>query len=130
MHVMFRFGHVTYFKPDNITKCTMNLSWLLFLSSALTVLSQSANDSLLWGPYRSNLYFGLRPRIPQSLMTGLMWFGTHDFQSVGSKHCLSVSQFLYSIYVAQISDIPVSKGTIWMVIPGQNMTHVKEAYKL
>jgi mannosyl-oligosaccharide glucosidase len=31
------------------------------------------NESLLWGPYRPNLYFGVRPRIPKSLMTGLMW---------------------------------------------------------
>lgn len=31
------------------------------------------NDSLLWGPYRPNLYFGVRPRQPHSLMTGLMW---------------------------------------------------------
>lgn len=31
------------------------------------------NESLLWGPYRPNLYFGVRPRIPQSLVSGLMW---------------------------------------------------------
>ncbi|CAK7244989.1 MAG: Processing alpha glucosidase I [Sporothrix thermara] len=31
------------------------------------------NDSLLWGPYRPNVYFGVRPRIPQSLVAGLMW---------------------------------------------------------
>ncbi|CAK7263585.1 Processing alpha glucosidase I [Sporothrix epigloea] len=31
------------------------------------------NESLLWGPYRPNVYFGVRPRIPQSLVTGLMW---------------------------------------------------------
>lgn len=31
------------------------------------------NDSLLWGPYRPNLYFGVRPRIPKSLVSGLMW---------------------------------------------------------
>lgn len=36
---------------------------------------------------RPNLYFGLRPRIPQSLMTGLVWFGTQDYQSVSkSRH--------------------------------------------
>ena len=29
----------------------------------------------------TNLYFGLRPRLPQSLMTGLVWFGTQDYQS-------------------------------------------------
>lgn len=31
------------------------------------------NQSLLWGPYRPNLYFGVRPRIPKSLMASLMW---------------------------------------------------------
>ncbi|KAF4576863.1 Processing alpha glucosidase I [Pleurotus pulmonarius] len=47
------------------------------------VLAQNVNDTLLWGAYRPNLYFGLRPRLPQSLMTGLMWFGTQDYQSLG-----------------------------------------------
>ncbi|XP_065884638.1 mannosyl-oligosaccharide glucosidase-like isoform X2 [Dysidea avara] len=28
----------------------------------------------LWGTYRSNLYFGIRPRLPQSVVAGLMWF--------------------------------------------------------
>ncbi|CCA74001.1 related to ER glucosidase I [Serendipita indica DSM 11827] len=37
------------------------------------------DKSLLWGTYRPNLYFGLRPRLPQSLMSGLMWFGTQDY---------------------------------------------------
>ncbi|PPQ81232.1 hypothetical protein CVT25_015756 [Psilocybe cyanescens] len=61
----------------------MRISLLLLLPFAGTVLCRPTNDTLLWGAYRPNLYFGLRPRIPQSLMTGLMWFGTHDYQSVG-----------------------------------------------
>ncbi|KIM49430.1 glycoside hydrolase family 63 protein [Hebeloma cylindrosporum] len=61
----------------------MQLAWLLILPLASSVLSQTTNDTLLWGAYRPNLYFGLRPRIPQSLMTGLMWFGTQDYQSIG-----------------------------------------------
>jgi mannosyl-oligosaccharide glucosidase len=35
--------------------------------------SKSLNESLLWGTYRSNLYFGLRTRDPKSLLTGIMW---------------------------------------------------------
>jgi hypothetical protein len=31
------------------------------------------NASLLWGPYRPNLYLGIRPRVPESLLMGLMW---------------------------------------------------------
>jgi mannosyl-oligosaccharide glucosidase len=38
-----------------------------------TEIGRQNNQSLLWGPYRPNLYFGVRPRIPKSLMTGLMW---------------------------------------------------------
>ncbi|KAK9768353.1 Processing alpha glucosidase I [Basidiobolus ranarum] len=40
-----------------------------------------SNSSLLWGTYRPNLYFGTRPRVPESLLTGLMWFGLDDIQS-------------------------------------------------
>ena len=53
--------------------------------AAQHVLSENAkvsNDSLLWGPYRPNLYFGVRPRIPKSLMTGLMWAKVDSFQGV------------------------------------------------
>lgn len=49
------------------------------LSSEITRLN---NQSLLWGPYRPNLYFGLRPRIPKSLMAGLMWAKVDNFQDV------------------------------------------------
>ncbi|ORX74749.1 glycoside hydrolase, partial [Linderina pennispora] len=36
------------------------------------------DSSLLWGTYRPNIYFGTRPRVPNTLMTGLMWFGMDD----------------------------------------------------
>lgn len=42
-------------------------------SILLSEIARLNNESLLWGPYRPNLYFGVRPRIPKSLMTGLMW---------------------------------------------------------
>ena len=48
------------------------------------VLSENAklsNESLLWGPYRPNLYFGVKPRIPKSLLTGLLWSKVDNFQS-------------------------------------------------
>ena len=62
---------------------------LLFLSLGLTaadqqVLSENAklsNESLLWGPYRPNLYFGVKPRIPKSLVTGLLWAKVDNYQS-------------------------------------------------
>ncbi|KAF9384276.1 Processing alpha glucosidase I [Podila verticillata] len=42
-------------------------------------ISAASNQSLLWGVYRPNLYFGTRPRLPDSVMTGLMWFGMQDY---------------------------------------------------
>jgi len=45
-------------------------------------IARNANQSLLWGPYRPNLYFGVRPRIPKSLMGGLMWSKVENFQDV------------------------------------------------
>ncbi|KAI1776383.1 glycoside hydrolase family 63 protein [Hypoxylon cercidicola] len=40
------------------------------------------NQSLLWGPYRPNLYFGVRPRIPRSLATGLLWAKVDNYVNV------------------------------------------------
>lgn len=48
----------------------------------------SGNDTLLWGPYRPNLYFGVRPRLPRSLLAGLMWANADSFEAVtqGLRH--------------------------------------------
>nr|XP_043606881.1 mannosyl-oligosaccharide glucosidase GCS1 [Erigeron canadensis] len=35
-------------------------------------------ESLYWGTYRPHLYFGVRARIPESLVFGLMWLGVKD----------------------------------------------------
>lgn len=42
--------------------------------SAQARYDQIAHDSLLWGPYRSGNYLGIRPRLPHSLMSGLIWY--------------------------------------------------------
>lgn len=70
----------------------MRITWLA-ISLAVYGHAQAANnDTYFWGPYRPNLYFGLRPRAPQSLMTGLLWFGTHNYQSISRmKSSLHVS---------------------------------------
>lgn len=44
--------------------------------------TKASNDSLLWGPYRPNLYFGVRPRLPKSVLTGLLWARVEDFATV------------------------------------------------
>lgn len=44
-------------------------------------------DSLFWGPYRSGNYLGIRPRLPFSLMSGLLWFNVDDQSGFGTlKH--------------------------------------------
>ncbi|KDQ59490.1 glycoside hydrolase family 63 protein [Jaapia argillacea MUCL 33604] len=62
------------------------LLWPLLLLAVpvLSLPSNNSDPSLLWGAYRPNLYFGLRPRLPQSLMTGLIWFNTIDYMSIRS----------------------------------------------
>jgi mannosyl-oligosaccharide glucosidase len=62
----------------------MRLFCALLLFFAADALSIPANETL-WGAYRPNLYFGLRPRLPKSLMTGLVWFGTQDYQAASSE---------------------------------------------
>jgi mannosyl-oligosaccharide glucosidase len=67
---------------------TSILLWLFYLigfSVSNHVFDKAGNDSLLWGTYRPNLYFGTRPRIPESLMSGLLWFNGKDFQGFQSK---------------------------------------------
>lgn len=41
--------------------------------------ARANNQSLLWGPYKPNLYFGVRPRIAKSLTAGLMWAKVDDY---------------------------------------------------
>lgn len=51
-------------------------------SQETSVFSKASNDSLLWGPYRPNLYFGVRPRLPKSITTSLLWGRVEDFTSI------------------------------------------------
>ncbi|KAJ5109880.1 mannosyl-oligosaccharide glucosidase [Penicillium argentinense] len=49
------------------------------VSILINEAARANNQSLLWGPYKSNLYFGVRPRIANSLSAGLMWAKVDDF---------------------------------------------------
>ncbi|KAL1641413.1 Processing alpha glucosidase I [Diplodia intermedia] len=51
-------------------------------SEAVQQIERASNESLLWGPYKPNLYFGVRPRIPKSVAAGLLWSRVEDFRSV------------------------------------------------
>ena len=44
--------------------------------------ARQSSDSLLWGPYKPNLYFGVRPRIPKSLTAGLIWAKVDNFTGI------------------------------------------------
>ncbi|KAF2121208.1 glycoside hydrolase [Lophiotrema nucula] len=52
------------------------------VNAQVAEIEKASNESLLWGPYRPNLYFGVRPRIPKSLMGGLLWTRVEDYSSV------------------------------------------------
>lgn len=54
---------------------------LLSPASAIDHKVPTSNESLLWGPYRPNLYLGLRPRVPKSLVAGLMWAKLEDVET-------------------------------------------------
>lgn len=45
----------------------------------------SSNDTLLWGPYRPNLYFGVRPRLPKSILSGLVWANVDNYATVNNN---------------------------------------------
>lgn len=67
--------------------CLLLTSWVRAAdandaSILINEIERSSNQSLLWGPYRPNLYFGVRPRIPKSLMGGLMWAKVDNYQDV------------------------------------------------
>jgi mannosyl-oligosaccharide glucosidase len=50
-------------------------------------IGRASNESLLWGPYKPNLYFGVRPKIPKSLAAGLLWVKVDNFQDVQNSMC-------------------------------------------
>lgn len=50
--------------------------------------ARETNQSLLWNPYRPNVYFGVRPRIPKSFVGGLMWSKVDNFQDVQHSELL------------------------------------------
>jgi len=63
-----------------LSRCVALLSALLIPGTVALESITSNKESLLWGPYRSNHYLGIRPRIPESLIMGLMWGKLGDEQ--------------------------------------------------
>lgn len=119
----------------NFLMKVMQAPWLLLLlllpiNSGLATKTVEDDQSLLWGTYRPNLYFGLKPRLPQSLMTGLIWFGTHDFQSVSSMWFTTDTIFSVGKRKSvQNPDTPASRETSWRAMNGHHSMNAKEASK-
>lgn len=59
-------------------------------------IGRQNNQSLLWGPYKPNLYFGVRPRIPKSLFAGLMWGRVDTYSDI--QTCWSSFLFWSFVY--------------------------------
>ncbi|CAN7077735.1 unnamed protein product [Brassica oleracea var. botrytis] len=54
--------------------------------SHLPMFQGDHKESLYWGTYRPQVYFGVRARTPQSLVAGLMWLG--DEKDDDGKHVM------------------------------------------
>ncbi|CAN7049982.1 hypothetical protein BRARA_G00865 [Brassica rapa] len=54
--------------------------------SHLPMFQGDHKESLYWGTYRPQVYFGVRARTPQSLVAGLMWLG--DEKDDGKQHVM------------------------------------------
>ncbi|KAG4305512.1 hypothetical protein PORY_001068 [Pneumocystis oryctolagi] len=73
----------------------LNFIWFLLLSFYIKIsaieskekkIIQEAeiasNASLLWGPYRPNLYMGIRSRNPETILAGIMWTGLDNYAQI------------------------------------------------
>ena len=87
-------------------------------------------QSLFWGPYKPNLYFGVRPRIPEGLWTGLLWGGVNTFEEVPKSMAPAFIVTLKMLRRKQISGIHASKVAIFMDMAGMSTTHVLAAFSL
>lgn len=71
----------------------MTSSWLwtcIVLATVLAIVSNA--ESTLWGTYRPQLLFGLRPRMPKTLLTGFMYYSPASIQGGSpSRHMASVN---------------------------------------
>ena len=66
-------GHVTWNLRNDQSTLLLPSAIYTYASVLINEVGKANNQSLLWGPYKPNLYFGVRPRIPKSLTAGLMW---------------------------------------------------------
>jgi mannosyl-oligosaccharide glucosidase len=77
------------FQLSAVLLAAVRLLWLpAVLGQDASILTSEVgrlnNQSLLWGPYKPNVYFGVRPRIPKSLWAGLMWVKVDNYEDLNS----------------------------------------------
>lgn len=59
--------------------------------------AQYSNSTLFWGPYRPNIYVGMGPRLPNSLLSGLMWTNVNDYENLNElRHTCEQSEDIAS----------------------------------
>lgn len=58
------------------------------VSILVNEVAKANNQSLLWGPYKPNLYFGVQPRLAKSLTAGLMWANVDSYENAQSSTSL------------------------------------------
>lgn len=51
-------------------------------SIVVNQVQRKNNETLLWGPYRPQVYFGIKPRLPDSFIGGLMWTNVNEFRGM------------------------------------------------
>src|SRR3569833_3343159 len=97
-----------------------------------SVIGCLINLSLLWGPYRPNLYFGIRPRIPKSLMTGLMWAKVDSYTEVQNsaatsfRRCGLVDLRMLTETFPQLCGTHVSRTRAWPATARTSTTPTEE----
>jgi mannosyl-oligosaccharide glucosidase len=64
---------------------------------AAAVDSSRYNETMFWGTYRPNVYFGTRSRSATTFLTGLLW---HDLRNLESRPWESMNNLVrHSVYV-------------------------------
>ena len=96
----------------------MLLPWLsccvaLLLQAQLSSAQDSNATAVEWSTYRPNLYFGLKPRLPESLLTGLIWHGTQSLPALARSSTVSkATKVMTETCRTQASGIHVNKTMV------------------
>lgn len=69
-----------------------------------TEIGRMNNQSLFWGPYKPNLYFGIRPRAAEGLWTGLSWSQLNNYGD------LQTSEFCHRLASRQAREKSTNQG--------------------